>query len=150
MPRVLPSSLRLNPCLLLPSLLLSSGWSECPNGFYMNGLQRSAATTDLNPNPLHIIQDAMCARPMSASGGYAACLDIDVTSLFNGAAAVDCPAEHFMTGIYRGVSVGCLPSSVCGSDVCFTPVCPCADVRGAELHRADPLLPTQIPYVALS
>ncbi|XP_059165144.1 uncharacterized protein LOC131947824 [Physella acuta] len=72
-------------------------WATCPNGFFLNGMFRSAG----NPAGLHDIEYARCSKPSNHPYYTGECYDQDIKICFDHQNLCQCKDEYYVTGIYK-------------------------------------------------
>ncbi|XP_028410341.1 uncharacterized protein LOC114532951 [Dendronephthya gigantea] len=79
------------------SLDVNNAWSNCPEGYFLNGLYRSAG------NYLHRIEYGHCCKPNNHTDQYGSCYEEDVGTSFDQKGWSNCSQPgHYITGLYRG------------------------------------------------
>ena len=75
-----------------------NSWSNCPTGYFLNGLYRSAGGN------VHNIEQATCCKPKTAPERYGLCYKEDVWSAFDydKTGTVSCSKPgYYITGLFR-------------------------------------------------
>ena len=79
--------------------LRNDRWALCPNGYYLEGVYRTASSNGM----LHNIEEGKCCRPQSHPDSYEGCYDEDVGISFDSKGWSECKqAGYYMTGFYKG------------------------------------------------
>ncbi|KAI8798498.1 Biomphalysin 10 [Biomphalaria glabrata] len=84
-------------------------WVFCPNGYFLQGLQRSQGRN------LDNIEAARCTKPAIHPHRHSDCYDEDISSCFDGTGLCSCRENYFVTGLYRSKcnSLQCLDKLEC-------------------------------------
>ncbi|XP_032239144.2 uncharacterized protein LOC5513729 [Nematostella vectensis] len=71
-------------------------WNTCPNGYFLQGLDRNDGQS------LDNIEVGKCCKPANHPHWYGHCYDQDVRASFDKEGTSKCRDGYFMTGLYRG------------------------------------------------
>ncbi|XP_028416275.1 uncharacterized protein LOC114540203 [Dendronephthya gigantea] len=73
-------------------------WSNCPEGYFLNGLQHTIGASNL-----HAIEYGHCCKPNNHPDQYGSCYEEDVGTSFNQAGWSNCSKPgHYIAGLNRG------------------------------------------------
>ncbi|KAK0050025.1 physalysin [Biomphalaria pfeifferi] len=75
-------------------------WANCPQGFFLQGLQRSTTGWPWYAGYLHNIENGRCAKPANHPLYYGHCYIKDID--FSSSGMFSCPDDYYITGLYKG------------------------------------------------